>query len=72
MGIRESNEFDYSRSRYELSTAAETIAELDEQYANGQIERHAYFEKKRSLVSLYLKQTTNPRRRRRDDYDDDV
>lgn len=70
MRIRHDSGFDDAQSRYDASTAAETIAELDEQYAAGQIERHAYFEKKHSLVRLYLKQTTQPRRRPgRDDFD---
>ena len=38
------------------------IAELEAQYAAGEIERHAYFEKKRSLVHIYLKATTSPKR----------
>ncbi|SJN08482.1 hypothetical protein FM113_02870 [Leucobacter sp. 7(1)] len=67
MPIRESNEFGAQHSRFDASAAEETLRELDAQYAAGQIEAHAYFEKKQSLVRLFLKATTNPRRRRREE-----
>lgn len=62
MKIRETSTIGQA-SRYDASAAAETLAELDVQYAAGLIEQHAYFEKKRALVSLFLKATTSPRRR---------
>ena len=65
MRIRHHEEFGESVSRYEPETAEATIRELDEQYAAGEIDRRAYFEKKQSLVRLYLKATTRPQRRRR-------
>ncbi|KUF05852.1 hypothetical protein [Leucobacter sp. G161] len=68
MKIRASNHIG-GASRYEAAAAEETLRELDEQYARGEIERHAYFEKKRSLVRLFLKATTSPQRRPRDDYE---
>ncbi|WP_440312692.1 hypothetical protein [Leucobacter chromiireducens] len=72
MRIRSSDEFDEQHSRFNAEAAEETLRELEEQYAAGEIERHAYFEKKQSLVRLFLKATTNPRRRRREEnYDGD-
>lgn len=70
MKIRSSAEFEHAHSRFEAASAAESIADLEEQYAAGKIEPHVYFERKHSLVRLYLKQSTSPRRRRRDDYED--
>ncbi len=64
MGIRSSDEFGEQHSRFDAAAAEETLRELDAQYAAGEIERHAYFEKKQSLVRLFLKATTNPTRRR--------
>ena len=63
MRIREHEFFDGSASRYDASAAEETIAELDAQFAAGDIDARAYFEKKQSLVRLFLKATTRPRRR---------
>ncbi|WP_449277742.1 hypothetical protein [Leucobacter sp. GX24907] len=60
---------DSGQSRFNASSAEETMRELEEQYARGEIEKHAYFEKKQSLVRLYLKATTSPKRRYYDDYD---
>ncbi|WP_283242026.1 hypothetical protein [Leucobacter manosquensis] len=37
--------------------------ELESQYAAGELERHAYFLKKRALVRQFVKATTNPSRR---------
>ncbi|GBO98314.1 Putative acyl-CoA dehydrogenase YdbM [Eumeta japonica] len=51
MGIRESSGFSRSGSAYDAQHAADSIAELEAQYAAGEIERHAYFEKKRSLCA---------------------
>ncbi|KIP53386.1 hypothetical protein [Leucobacter komagatae] len=68
MKIRASNNIG-GASRYDAAAAEETLRELDEQYARGEIERHAYFEKKRSLVRLFLKATTSPQRKPRGDFD---
>lgn len=57
MKIRETTTMG-AASRFTADTAEETLRELESQYARGEIERHAYFEKKRSLVRLYLKATT--------------
>ena len=67
MKIRTSTTIGQS-SRYDAAAAEETLRELDEQYARGEIEPHAYFEKKRSLVRLFLKSTTSPKRPRRDEF----
>ncbi|MGJ0203244.1 hypothetical protein NHL51_03655 [Leucobacter sp. gxy201] len=64
MRIRETRDFGEQHSRFDASAAEETLRELEAQYAAGEIERHAYFEKKQSLVRLFLKATTNPKRRR--------
>ncbi|MCW2289430.1 hypothetical protein [Leucobacter luti] len=70
MGIRSSTEFGEQYSRFDAAAAEDTLRELDEQFAAGEIEAHAYFEKKQSLVRLFLKATTNPRRiRRAENYD---
>lgn len=68
MRIRETSAIG-SQSRYDATAAEETLQELEAQYAAGEIERHAYFEKKRSLVRLFLKATTNPKRKRYDEGD---
>lgn len=60
MGIRENSALHLHASRFDTSSAEETMRELEEQYAAGEIETHAYFEKKRSLVRLFLKATTAP------------
>jgi len=65
MAIREGSGLDAGASRYDAAHAERVIGELDEQYARGEIERHAYLEKKRGLVRLFLKATTDPKRRRR-------
>lgn len=67
MSIRDSHEFGAQHSRFDASAAEETLRELDAQYAEGDIEAHAYFEKKQSLVRLFLKATTNPTRKRREE-----
>lgn len=64
MGIRETTSIG-AASRYDAAAAEETLAELDAQYAAGELEKHAYLEKKRSLVRLFVKATTNPRRKPR-------
>lgn len=66
MRIRESTNIG-GGSRFTAESAEETLHELEQQYAAGEIERHAYFEKKRSLVRLFLKATTNPTRKPRTD-----
>lgn len=69
MKIRATDAFDTSHSRFEAESAAQSIAELEAEYAAGRIAAPAYFERKQSLVRLYLRQTTSPRRRRR--YEDE-
>lgn len=64
MGIRESSGLDAGASRYDAAHASDVIAELEAQFSAGEIERHAYLEKKRGLVRLFLKASTEPRRRR--------
>ncbi len=72
MRIRSSDEFGEKHSRFNAEAAEETLRELEDQYAAGEIERHAYFEKKQSLVRLFLKATTTPTpRRREENYDGD-
>lgn len=61
MKIREANNIG-GGSRFTADSAEETLKELEQQYAAGEIEQHAYFEKKRSLVRLFVKATTNPTR----------
>lgn len=70
MIIRESGDLDQARGGlFDADYTAESIAELEQQHEAGEIETHAYLIKKSSLVRLYLKATTTPRRRR---YDDDL
>lgn len=70
MKIRETTSISATGSRFDAGSAEETIAELDTLYAAGEIELHAYLEKKRSLVRLFLKATTQPRRKtRREDWE---
>ncbi|WP_053382961.1 hypothetical protein [Leucobacter celer] len=73
MAIRENGGLEASASRYDAAHAAEVIGELEAQFSAGEIERHAYFEKKRGLVRLFLKAGTAPRPRRRavENYDGD-
>lgn len=61
MKIREINAIG-GPSRFTADAAEDTLRELEAQYANGEIERHAYFEKKRSLVRQFVKATTGQRR----------
>ncbi|MEV8338839.1 MULTISPECIES: hypothetical protein [Leucobacter] len=63
MKIRSSDDFGQDRSRFDAAAADETLAELEAQYAAGELERHAYFLKKRALVRQFMKATTNPSRR---------
>lgn len=63
MGIRETNGFDGTHSRFDAAAAEDTLRELEQQYVCGEIEAHAYLLKKQSLVRLFLKATTSPRRR---------
>lgn len=65
MKIREADAFDERYARFDASAAEETIHELELQFQNGEIDRYTYFEKKRSLVRLFLKATTAPKRRPR-------
>lgn len=62
MKIRETGSIG-DASRYDASAATETLAELEAQYATGEIDTHVYFAKKRSLVRIFLKATTSPMRR---------
>lgn len=71
MGIREINGLDAGASRYDAAHTAEVLAELEAQFSAGEIERHAYLEKKRGLVRLFVKATTRPQRRRGENYDGD-
>lgn len=63
MSIRESSGFDHVHSRFDTAAAEDTLRELEEQHARGEIETQAYLIKKQSLVRLFLKATTNPRKR---------
>lgn len=67
MKIRENNDFNRKQGTYDADHAAAAIKELDQQRAAGEIEPHAYLTKKRSLVRLYLKATTTPRRKQYDE-----
>lgn len=67
MKIRESSDFNREQGTYDADHAAAAIEELDQQRASGEIEPHAHLIKKRSLVRLYLKATTTPRRKQHDD-----
>ncbi|MEV8337068.1 hypothetical protein [Leucobacter sp. NPDC077196] len=70
MGIREEHTLANGYSRFDATSAEETLQELEAQFEAGELSRHAYFEKKRALVRLFVKSTTTPHRRRRDtDYD---
>lgn len=67
MGIRETSDFDGSNSRFDATAAEDTLRELEAQYARGEIEAPAYLIKKRSLVKLFLKATTSPQKRYRNE-----
>lgn len=70
MTIRETSGFNASASRFDATAAEETLRELEDQHARGEIETHAYLIKKQSLVRLFLKSTTSPRKRyREENYD---
>ncbi|WP_449283472.1 hypothetical protein [Leucobacter sp.] len=73
MAIREIGGLDAGASRYDAAHTTAVLAELEAQFSAGEIGRHAYLEKKRGLVRLFLKATTQPRRRRRgaENYDGD-
>lgn len=68
MKIRETTSI-AGASRYDATAAAETLSELEAQYASGEIDARTYFDKKRTLVRLFLKATTSPKRRPRGDFD---
>lgn len=69
MAIREQQGLEVSASRFDAEHTAESIRELEEQYAAGEIEPPAYLMKKHALVRLYLKATTTPKRHiREEDY----
>ena len=63
MKIRETQAIG-STSRYDAAAAESTLLELEAQFAAGEIERQAYFDKKKSLVRLFIKATTSPMKRR--------
>lgn len=65
MKIRATNEFDTRQSRFDAGAAEATLRELEAQYAAGDIEPHAYLVKKQSLVRLFVKATTSPKRKQR-------
>lgn len=65
MGIREEISFNRDGALFDSDYTAESIRELEDQYAAGQIEPHAYLIKKQALVRLYLRSTTAPRRQSR-------
>lgn len=65
MRIREESNLNRGGALFDTRYTAESIRELEEQYAAGEIEPHAYLVKKQALVKLYLKSTTSPRRRPR-------
>lgn len=69
MAIKSTGGLDDAASRFTADSAEETMRELEDQYARGEIDRNAYFIKKRSLVRLYLKATTAPKRRYDDEWD---
>lgn len=52
---------------FDSEYTAASIAELEQQRERGEIEPHAYLIKKQALVRLYLKSTTKPRRKQRDE-----
>lgn len=67
MSIRETLGFYGTASRFDAAAAEETLRELEAQYCRGEIETHAYLIKKQSLVRLFLKATTSPRKRYREE-----
>lgn len=72
MSIRETSGFNISASRFDAAAAEDTLSELEDQHARGEIDTHAYLIKKQSLVRLFLKATTSPRNRfREENYDGD-
>lgn len=72
MSIRETSGFDGTASRFDAAAAEDTLRELEDQHARGEIETHAYLVKKQSLVRLFLKATTSPRKQyREENYDGD-
>ncbi|UOQ59784.1 hypothetical protein MUN76_12110 [Leucobacter rhizosphaerae] len=70
MKIRETSAFDGRQSRFDAAAAEDTLRELEEQFAAGDIDARSYLVKKQSLVRLFVKATTSPvRRRREENYD---
>ena len=70
MKIRETSAFDGRHSRFDAAAAEDTLRELEEQFAAGDIDARSYLVKKQSLVRLFVKATTSPvRRRREENYD---
>lgn len=72
MNIHENSGIERGAGRFDAEYTAASIAELEEQYARGDIEPHAYLIKKQALVKLYLKATTAPKRRRRDYWETEI
>ena len=52
MKIREVTALEAAAPAFDQAAVLEAILELDEQYASGDIERAAYFIKKRALVRM--------------------
>lgn len=69
MRIRRQTEH-YEAEGYTPEYISASIDELEQMRHSGDIEPHAYLLKKQALVKLYLKSTTSPTRRFRDDGDD--
>lgn len=67
MSIRETSGFDGTASRFDAAAAEDTLRELEDQHSRGEIETHAYLVKKQSLVRLFLKATTSPRKQYREE-----
>lgn len=66
MNVQENSGIERGAGRYDSEYTAESITALDAQFKRGDIEPHSYRIKKQALVGLFLKSTTNPKRKRRD------
>lgn len=67
MSVRESESFDRAGGLFDADYTAASIEELEAQKERGEITGRAYLIKKQALVKLYLKATTSPKRRFRDE-----
>lgn len=61
MKIRETTTIG-NASQSTAESGDETLQELTAQYENGDIEKHAYFEKKCALIRLFLKSAAKQNR----------